>query len=77
MAGDAPTYVNGQLIVEETVLHHVSELDMWLISPVIWKMTAEFISLLILTAFFCRVIVLLLEVITSSGIVQTSALVIE
>lgn len=25
LAGDAPTYVNGQLIAEETVLHHVSE----------------------------------------------------
>lgn len=25
VAGDAPTYVNGQLIVEETVLHHVSD----------------------------------------------------
>lgn len=24
-AGDAPTYVNGQLIAEETVLHHVSD----------------------------------------------------
>ena len=25
LAGDAPTYVNGQLIAEETVLHYVSE----------------------------------------------------
>lgn len=25
LVGDAPTYVNGQLIAEETVLHHVSE----------------------------------------------------
>ena len=25
LAGDAPTYVNGQLIAEETILHHVSE----------------------------------------------------
>lgn len=27
VVGDAPTYVNGQLIVEETVLHHVSDMN--------------------------------------------------
>ena len=27
LADDAPTYVNGQLIGEETVLHHVSVTD--------------------------------------------------
>ena len=66
VAGDAPTYVNGQLIVEETVLHHVSDHK---VTVLMWVVVYFPIAFVIHPdCFACRLIVLSLEVITFSGI---------